>query len=199
MAAGRGLLTAIGLVLVAGCTTSGPLPVPPRPTTTATPSPATTVFGADLLQDVAQGGGASYQIPVKTTEKIADGVTVVANVGVRPLTILGVEPVFQGQPRADVVLAIQLTHLKEHDEVMGVVRTYPPPGVQLIEVRGAIINPVSLSGDRFQIVLGLNVRSGTVAITGLRITFRVDGATYTTTLAHQIRLCAGRPPDATTC
>lgn len=199
MAVGRGFLTVIGLALMAGCTTSRPLPVPPQPTATATPSPAITLVGADLLQDVGQGAGASYQIPVKTTEKIADGVTVVANVGVRPLTILGVEPIFAAQPSAGVVLGIQLNHVKEHDQVMGVVRAYPPPGVQLIEARGAIINPVSLSGDWFQIVMGLNVKSGTVAITGLRITFRVDGVTYTRTFIHQVRLCAGRPPSATTC
>jgi hypothetical protein len=199
MAAGRGFLTIIGLVLVAGCTTSGPLPVPPRPTATAIPSPATTVFGADLLQDMAPGGAGSYQIPVKATEKIADGITVVANVGLRPLTILGIEPVFADQPPAGVVLGIQLTHLTEHDQVIGVGRMYPPPGVQLIEARGAIINPTSLKGDRFQIVLGLNVKSGTVAITGLRVTFRADGITYSTTFTHQIRLCVGRPASATSC
>ncbi|MGE5829589.1 MAG: hypothetical protein ACM30G_14700 [Micromonosporaceae bacterium] len=157
------------------------------------------MVGVDMLQDVAGGSNTSYQIPVKPTEAIADGTTVVRNVGLRPLTILGIEPIFQGQPPVNVVVGIQLAHLNEDDQLIGIARTYPPPGVSLIEPTGAVINPVSLSGDRFQIIMGLNVKSGTVVVTGLRVTFRVDGVTYTTTFTHQVRLCAGRPPSATTC
>src|SRR5262245_8320954 len=104
MTVGRAFLTVIAMAFIAGCTPSGPLPVPPRPTATMTSSPVVTVTGPDVLQDDAAGGNISYQVPVKATERIADDTTVVKNVDLRPLTITGIEPIFQGQPPANTVV-----------------------------------------------------------------------------------------------
>ncbi len=150
---------------------------------------------------------AQYQIPVKASETISDGAIIVTNPLDRPVTLESVEPMFLPGTRTDTT-AVTGTHLVElsatdpADMGLGIQRAWPPkllPGERLLDVKGLQVPAAASPQRRYVLVVGFRVRDGMAVVTGLRVRFRADDHEYAQTITHDIRLCEGRPADATTC
>lgn len=187
-----GLLLAAALA--AGCGTP-PAPAPTLATTPVRPTPSP----IDSPLRTADGGASvRYQLPVRPAEQIADGSTLLINAGTVPIRLETIEPVYAAEPPPGVLLGVHLVTDPGTDRPVGITRDYPPP-VRLGAVPGAVLAPVGEHGDRYQVILGLRVRTGTVAVTGLRVTFTMNGTTLVQVVPHFVRLCSGRPAGSTDC
>jgi hypothetical protein len=181
--------------------TVGTFPVGASQTTgapVATPAASQPVHGDAALQRLDRSGFI-YQLPVKATERIADGAVMVSNAGQRPIQLVSVEPMFDAYTPFGTLLGVGVIARAASEDTIGIARTYPPPGDRLMAVSGATLEPASVAGLRYQLMVGLQVRDGTVNLTALQVTFTLDGHTYTRTLPHHVTLCEGRPAGSTTC
>jgi hypothetical protein len=188
---------AIVILAVAGCTPTPAQRSQARPDATAAAQPP--AAPPALAIQAVSSAGVRYDLPVQPTERVADGATTIVNAGATKVQLVNVEPVFTDRPAGEPVLGIHVVRRSLDEQAFGIARTYPPPDTVLGEVPGAVLDPHRDGGARYQLVVGLNVRTGTLTLSGLRVTYIAEGVTYTRTLEHNVVLCAGRPRGATRC
>ncbi len=84
---------------------------------------------------------------------------------------------------------IALSNPDDEGGAIGTLAEYPPPGVQLLAVEGAVLSPVGGRSVHLQLLMGvaaLSEASGTVE--GIWLTYQYEGSTYRVFLPDSLEL-----------
>ncbi|MBB5871404.1 hypothetical protein F4553_004783 [Allocatelliglobosispora scoriae] len=203
---------AIGTLLMAaalfmeGCSPndpgSTPTPTGPAATPTATVNPGSTGPSGPGKSLQSMSAGERIQMPLKPSETISDGYPIIRNVGSSKVSITAVD-VISNQDNGKLRILGSLTRAipAGSADLIGIQRVFPPQrdAQGATNAIGTIIDPFDVDKSDHEVVVGIGVTSGNVEISGLRITYMIDGRTYTQQFDQSLVLCLGRPANSTTC
>ena len=186
----------LALTALTGCDNVNGAP-PASPTASSPSISVSPTLGAGTLVSIEQK--ASYQVPTRRGEVIADGAVVLRNIGNEAVRLQGVQLVFASGGNGLTVEGAKILRLAGTD-VSGIQRSFPPnkqTGQRWHDAVGAEIVPGE--GMVYQLILGLSVSVGTHRVEAVRLTYSATGVTREVEIPHDITLCVQGRSTATTC
>jgi hypothetical protein len=124
--------------------------------------------------------------PVSASDTVTWGAFMPTNPTSEPISITSVEPV---DPSGVEIVQIEVND-PATEGAIGTVRAFPPPGVTMHPIAGAILQPLGSKSPYLQILVGVRLRSGAVSgsIGGLRVTYVAGGESYQLVLPDSLKL-----------